>query len=239
VLVLPGVAGGVRFPHRDHARGRGDDDRHPRLPEFRDGDIPRVRAELPDAGGAGDPDPAGLGHPGPARRMARLRHRRRVRPRCDRDPAGRGLAADAGDPDVPAVRGRHHRLAHPRPARGRGRRQQHRLMQPAGFWQRCAAWTLDAAVLVPASLLLAWPWLRPAVAGWKQAGGAILGLMGERVAAAAMAGTPPLQLASAVLHDPALGAAAAALHAATWLALAPTLVAFALLGAAWNVAGER
>lgn len=112
-------------------------------------------------------------------------------------------------------------------------------MQPAGFWQRCAAWTLDAAVLVPASLLLAWPWLRPAVAGWKQAGGAILGLMGERVAAAAMAGTPPLQLASAVLHDPALGAAAAALHAATWLALAPTLVAFALLGAAWNLAGER
>jgi len=112
-------------------------------------------------------------------------------------------------------------------------------MAAAGFRQRCAAWTLDAAVLVPASLLLAWPWLQPAVARWGAACGAILELMGERVAAAAMAGTPPMLLASGLLHDPALREAAAALHGATWLAVAPTLAVFAALGAVWNVAGER
>lgn len=56
-------------------------------------------------------------------------------------------------------------------------------------------------MLAPASLLLAWPWLRPAATGWQDACGAVLGLMGERVGAAAMAGTPPMQLASALLHD--------------------------------------
>lgn len=111
-------------------------------------------------------------------------------------------------------------------------------MQPAGFWQRCAAWTLDAAVLVPASLLLAWPWLRPAATGWKSACTAVFGLMGERVAGAAIAGTPPTRLAAALLQDPALAEAAAVLHGATWAAAAPMLAVFATLGAAWNAAGE-
>lgn len=111
-------------------------------------------------------------------------------------------------------------------------------MQPAGFLQRCAAWTLDAAVLVPASLLLAWPWLRPAGAQWRAAFAAVIELVGERVAGAAIAGAPPARLATGLLHDPALREAAAALHTATWLALVPGLAMFAILGAVWNVGGE-
>ena len=60
---------------------------------------------------------AGLGHPGAAARRPRLRGGRHLHRRRGADPAGRGHPADAGDPDVPAVRGRHRRRAPGRAAR--------------------------------------------------------------------------------------------------------------------------
>jgi uncharacterized RDD family membrane protein YckC len=108
-------------------------------------------------------------------------------------------------------------------------------MRPAGFWQRGVAWTLDAAVLGPASLALAWPRLRAAGATWEDA----LGRLGERVGEVALAGTPPQELPALLMRDPVLAEAVAALHGATGSALVPVVAAFAALGALWNVLGER
>ena len=96
-LVLPAVFG---FLDQGHARGGGDDDRHRQVPRFRAGDLPGLRRELRAAGGAGDPGAAGLGDAGAAARMARLRGGRHLRRRRGDHAAGRGFAADAGDPDV-------------------------------------------------------------------------------------------------------------------------------------------
>src|SRR5690606_5005506 len=129
-----------------------------------------------------------------------LRDRRHLHPRGDHHPARRDLAADAGDPDVPAVRGRDHRLAPAGSARNGRRRSRTGLMRPAGFLQRCAAWTLDAAVLAPAALAIAWPRLHAAGATWGQG----LGRVGERLGEAALAGMPPRDLPALLLRDPVL-----------------------------------
>lgn len=108
-------------------------------------------------------------------------------------------------------------------------------MHPAGFWRRCVAWTLDAAVPGAVALAVAWPGLRLAGAAWMHA----LERLGERVGAAVLAGTPPGDLPALLAGDPALTAAVASAHGATVAALVPAVAAFAALGALWNVAGER
>jgi Tat protein translocase TatC len=64
---------------------------------------------LRTAGGRGDPGGAGRGDASPAARGAWLRGGGRVHPGRRHHPARRGVAADAGDPAVPALRDRHHR----------------------------------------------------------------------------------------------------------------------------------
>lgn len=113
----------------------------------------------------------------------------------------------------------------------------------AGFWQRAAAWSLDAALLVPLALLLGRPWiaapLRDAAACWD----ALLHATGTAMAQGLLrsggdvAGLLPL--ASGLLHDPALREANARLSSALWSAAWPALLAFVLLAAAWQVGFER
>lgn len=113
----------------------------------------------------------------------------------------------------------------------------------AGFWQRAAAWSLDAALLAPPALLLAWPWiaapLHTVAVRWE----ALLHGTGTTMARALLrsggdvAGLLPL--AWGLLHDPALREANARLSAALWDAGWPVLLAFVLLGAAWQVGFER
>src|SRR5690606_1859524 len=137
--------------------------------------LPRVRGQLRTARGTGDRDPARLGHAGATARVARLCGGRHLHRRRGDHPARRGVAADAGDPDVPALRGRHPRRALARtdrrgdaaglsadasplaqPAPGR----------PAGFWQRSVAWSIDATLIAPIAAWLGWPWISASGQAW-------------------------------------------------------------------------
>src|SRR3546814_4173132 len=86
--------------------------------------------------------------------MARLRDRRHLRRRRGDHPAGRDLAAAAGDPDGGAVRSRDSRCGRAGP--------QPQPMTPAGFWRRSAAWTLDFVAIAAVVVAFAW---RPLLAG--------------------------------------------------------------------------
>jgi len=105
----------------------------------------------------------------------------------------------------------------------------------AGFRHRYAAWSLDAAVLLPAAGALAWPQLR---AAWAAVGEAFLGLWsstGSVVAEAMMAGTPAPTLVRELAGDPRLAAAAGTLQSALWQLLWPLLLGYAVLAAVWHV----
>jgi uncharacterized RDD family membrane protein YckC len=113
----------------------------------------------------------------------------------------------------------------------------------AGFWQRTVGWTLDAALLAPPALLLTWPWiaapLRAVAARWD----ALLHATGTAMAQALLRAQGEiaglLSLVLALVHDPALREANARLSSALWAAVWPPLLAFVLLGAAWQVGFER
>src|SRR5690606_13531994 len=153
---------------------------------------PRLRHQLRAAGGARDPGPARLGDAGAAEGGARLRDRGDLHPGRGDHPARRHFPADAGDPDVPALRSGDRRRARAGEARGRGRRQRRRLMRPAGFARRCAAWSLDAALVALPVLALAWRHLRlagTAVAeAWEVLATAAAQAMATTLAAAADTG---------------------------------------------------
>src|SRR5690606_36780709 len=238
VRVLRGAAVGVRFPHRDHARGRGDDDRHQRLPELRAGDLPRLRHQLRAAGGAGDPGAAGLGDAGAAARMARLRDRRHVHPRRGDHAAGRGVAADARDPDVPAVRGRHPRRARDRAEAGRRGRSRRRAMTPATLSRRCAAWSLDAVPVAAKAVALCRQRLLDGLERFHAALASLSDAMARSMLEAMRDGTPMLVFARQSLADAGLRDAAAGLATAIVAALWPLLLAFAGVGLLYNVAFE-
>lgn len=104
----------------------------------------------------------------------------------------------------------------------------------AGFWRRCAAWSLDAAMLALPIALLGWPHLRDGAATVARDHRALLDAAGRSLADAVQAGTDPQALAAQWLADPALHAATDALQHALWTLAWPPLLAFALLGAAWH-----
>ena len=112
------------------------------------------------------------------------------------------------------------------------------ISAPAGFWHRYAAWSLDAAILLAAALLLAWPRL---VLAWHALGAATRELVasaGQALADTLMAGTQLPQLAGALLHDARLHAAAGAVQSACWQLLWPLLLGYAVMAAPWHVIGE-
>ena len=109
---------------------------------------------------------------------------------------------------------------------------------PAGFWQRYAAWSLDALVLLSATLLLAWPRLQVA---WNALGTATRALVadtGQVLADGLMSGAGLPDLTRTLLHDPRLLGAAANVQAAWWDLSWPVLLGYALLAAVWHVGGE-
>jgi uncharacterized RDD family membrane protein YckC len=109
---------------------------------------------------------------------------------------------------------------------------------PAGFWQRTAAWTLDAALLA----LPAW-WLSDvsiaAVAPtWRQAGEA-LSLAAEQPLRLILNGRSPVQAAIELLSDSTLAMAAAAVQSALVRTFAAPVGVFVLLAFAWHLGFER
>jgi uncharacterized RDD family membrane protein YckC len=104
----------------------------------------------------------------------------------------------------------------------------------AGFWRRCAAWSLDAALLALPIALLGWRHLREGAAMVAGDYRALLDAAGRSLADAVQAGTDPQALAAQWLADPALHAAVDSLQHALWALAWPPLLAFALLGAAWH-----
>lgn len=109
---------------------------------------------------------------------------------------------------------------------------------PAGFWQRAAAWTLDAAPLAwPAWWIGAGTW-PPAPAHWQRFAAALSAAF-ERPLRWLLDGDTPLQAAARLLVDPALPDVARTLGEALARSLAGPLAAFALLAFAWHVGFER
>lgn len=109
---------------------------------------------------------------------------------------------------------------------------------PASLWQRSAAWSLDAALVAPLAGLLAWPWLATPVRAWIDQVRALLQHTGQAMGAAIVDGVPLPQLAMALSHDAVLQQGIAATGTASWAVAWPVLLAFALVGGIYHVAGE-
>lgn len=109
---------------------------------------------------------------------------------------------------------------------------------PAAFATRGVAWSLDAALVAPLALLLAWRWLAPAAADWVAGVEALLHHGGRALGEALLAGTPLPRLTVALLRDPVLVDAVAATQAASWALAWPAAAAFALVGAAYHAVAE-
>ena len=106
----------------------------------------------------------------------------------------------------------------------------------ASFWQRAAAWSLDATLLAVPTLLLTWPSIAAGLAAM-QAAGAALVTGTNQVAVAAAHGADPM----ALMQSPdaaGLVQASATVEAAAWQLLLPPLLTFALLGGIYHVAAE-
>ena len=109
---------------------------------------------------------------------------------------------------------------------------------PAGFWQRTAAWTLDAAMLA----LPAWWLSRVSIASveptWRQAGEA-LSLAAERPLRSILDGRSPLQAAVELLSDSTFSMTADAVQSALVRTFAAPVGVFVLLAFAWHVGFEH
>lgn len=109
---------------------------------------------------------------------------------------------------------------------------------PAGFLARYAAWSLDAACLLPLVALLAHSPVQRAVvqaqAAWQTVSAVTARLLGE-----ALAGAPsPTALAHALLADPALRAASLRLQAAIAVLLLAPLLLYAACACLWSLGFE-
>ena len=111
-------------------------------------------------------------------------------------------------------------------------------MVAAGFWRRCAAWSLDAVLVGAPVALLAWPHVRHAVGELGDQYRALLETAGHGFGDAVLAGTPLATVATQWLADPALRAATQALQHALFALLWPPLLGFAALGALYHVVFE-
>lgn len=106
----------------------------------------------------------------------------------------------------------------------------------ASFWQRAAAWSLDATLLAVPAVLLTWPSIEAGRSALRTAGTALIAGAGTLTAAATHGGGG---LVAMPLPDAAgLMQAGAAVEAAIWQLLLPPLLAFALLGGLYHVVAE-
>ena len=109
--------------------------------------------------------------------------------------------------------------------------------RPAGFWQRSAAWSLDAALLALPAWWLAAPARRHGLHAFDQVADILAAATADAMRQVAD-GAPPLQAALALAADPAFARATALLHAALFDLLATPLLAFVALAFAWHVGFE-
>lgn len=111
-------------------------------------------------------------------------------------------------------------------------------MVAAGFWRRCAAWSLDAALVALPVALVAWPHARRAAGEFGSQYQALLEAAGRSFGDALLAGTPLAAVATQWLADPALREAVQAMQHALYELSWPPLLAFAVLGALYHLAFE-
>lgn len=112
-------------------------------------------------------------------------------------------------------------------------------MAPAGFWKRCAAWTLDAAILLPLTCMLAASSLAAMGAATTAAAQSLLSQVAGAMARLLEQGGDPFGSALALVRDPALLQGSQALAAALTHGLQPVLVTFATLTGLFHVAFEQ
>lgn len=112
------------------------------------------------------------------------------------------------------------------------------LIQPAGLWQRSAAWTLDAVALGTLSLLLAWPLLSARAAAFAQQMDALMEACGHAMGRAIIEGVPLPALALTVMQDPSIRASTAGLEHALWALGWPPLATLFVVSAIYHTALE-
>ena len=110
---------------------------------------------------------------------------------------------------------------------------------PAGFWARYAAWSLDAACLLPLVALLGASKLSYAVADARGALQALIAEMPRLLGEALGAAQAPALLAQHLLADPATAAAADRLESAIGTLLFTPLLLYALLALPYSVLCEQ
>ncbi|HWS77278.1 MAG TPA: RDD family protein [Thermomonas sp.] len=112
-------------------------------------------------------------------------------------------------------------------------------MPTAGFWARYAAWSLDAACLLPPVMLLCASRVGHALADARAAGRAMAAeaprLLGDVLATM----QAPPDMARQLLADPAMAAAAERLQSALGAILLTPLLVYALLALPWSVLFEQ
>jgi uncharacterized RDD family membrane protein YckC len=112
-------------------------------------------------------------------------------------------------------------------------------MHPAGFWQRYAAWSLDAAIVGIPAIALAWSRTHSALREVPRAFDALAARMAALMIDGLRSTQEPLSMMLGWLHAGALYTESLALQAALWHALQPGLTAFVLFAAIYWVAFER
>lgn len=110
---------------------------------------------------------------------------------------------------------------------------------PAGFWARYAAWSLDAACLVPLVALLGGSRVGHAARDARTAFDALAADIPRLLGDALLAPQSPVGLARQVLADPALAAASDRLKAALAGMIATPMLLYALLALLYSVGFER
>ena len=109
----------------------------------------------------------------------------------------------------------------------------------AGFWARYAAWSLDAACLLPLVALLGASKLGYAFAGAREAVHAMATELPRLLGDALGSLQPPVDMARQLLADPALASAVAQLEASLGTILLTPLLLYALLALPWAVLFEQ
>ena len=105
----------------------------------------------------------------------------------------------------------------------------------AGFWARYAAWSLDAACLLPLVALLSASKLRYAFADARDAVHAMAGELPRLLGDALGSLQPPIDMARQLLADPVLASAVAQLESSLGSLLLTPLLLYAVLALPWAV----
>lgn len=112
-------------------------------------------------------------------------------------------------------------------------------VQPAGFWRRYAAWTLDATLIALPALLLTWSAVTAAADDFSAACALLASTMSGLLLEAVQSAQPPLLLAQQWLASPLLRAPVESLSTALTALLLTPLFAFVTLSLVYHVAFER